>query len=100
MTEQGRFRSAEMRPVVKYVLLPCLGPLAIVGLYYTPVSVIGCVNRGLLALAVVFFSLIAGIVVGILGIRAKRRGEPGTHWRLVAMLILTVPALLVLGPLG
>lgn len=95
-----RFLSTGMSSVVGYVLLPSLAPLAIVGLYYTPVSVIGCANRGLLALAVVLISLIAGITIGLFGIRAKRRGQAGTHWRLVAMLILTVPALLVLGPLG
>ena len=86
--------------VAGHVLLPALGPVAIVALYLTPVGVIGCVNRGLLALGVVFASLIAGIAVGLVGIRARREDPRSRWWWIASMLILLAPALLVLGPLG
>ena len=89
-----------MRLLVKHVALPSLAPAAIVGLYFTPVSLIGCVNRGLIALAIVFLSLITGIALGIFALRARRKGDAGSAWRVISILILTLPALLVLGPLG
>lgn len=89
-----------MNRVVKHILIPAIGPVAIVGLYLTPVSLIGCVNRGLLALAVVLISLVAGIVMGLVGLRARREDPQSRWWWIASMVILMVPALLVIGPLG
>lgn len=89
-----------MRLVAKHIFLPSLAPLAIVGLYFTPLSLISCANRGLAALAVVLASLIAGIAVGLVAIRSKGRNEPSAGWWGLSALILAMPALLVLGPLG
>ena len=89
-----------MDRITKHILLPAVAPAAIVGLYFTPVALIGCVNRGLLALAVVLVSLLAGIAAGLVGIKARQR-DPGSRWWWIAtLLILATPALLVLGPLG
>lgn len=89
-----------MNRVVKHIALPAIAPVAVIALYVTPVGLIGCVNRGLLALAVVVTSLLAGIVMGLFGLRA-RRDDPGSRWWWIgSMCILMLPALLVLGPLG
>ena len=41
--------------ILRHVALPAVAPAAVIGLYFTPVLLFGCVNRGLLALAVVLF---------------------------------------------
>jgi hypothetical protein len=51
--------------VLKHAALPAIAPAAIVGLYFTPVLLFGCVNRGLLALAIVFLSAAAFVTIGI-----------------------------------
>jgi hypothetical protein len=89
-----------MSRLTRHVLVPAIAPLAVVGLYLTPVAVFGCANRGLLALGVVVISLVAGIVTGVLGLRAKSEDVVASRWWLLSTLILAVPALLVLGPLG
>lgn len=89
-----------MDRVAKFILIPLFAPLAIVGLYLMPVSVLGCANRGLAALAVVLISLIAGIVTGLRGIRAQHGKDGLWGWWFAAACILALPALLVLGPLG
>lgn len=89
-----------MSPFTKHILVPAIAPIAIVALYLTPASLVGCVNRGLMALAVVFFSLAAGIATGILGLRARAKGEPVSGWWIASTCVLVTPALLVLGPLG
>jgi hypothetical protein len=83
----------------RHVLLPALAPLAIVGLYFTPVSLIGCANRGLLALLLVGLSTIAAFVTVAIAVRGRTRGDPSSSWWILSAVILTLP-LLLLGPLG
>ena len=85
---------------VRHVLLPAIAPLAIVGLYFTPVSLIGCADRGLLALLVVGLSTIAAFVTVGFAMRGRARGDPASSWWILSALILTLPLVLLLGPLG
>lgn len=89
-----------MSAFTKHILVPAIAPIAVVALYFTPVSLVGCANRGLIALAVVLISLIAGIVTGVRGIRARLKGDPESGWWIASTGVLATPALLVLGPLG
>jgi hypothetical protein len=84
----------------RHVLLPALAPLAIVGLYFTPVSLIGCANRGLLALLVVGISTIAAFATIGLAIHGRARGDPSSSWWVLSALIFALPLALLLGPLG
>jgi len=86
--------------VVRHIVLPALAPASIVVLYFTPLTLISCVNRGLIALAVAFVSLVVGIVLGIIGIQAVRRDPESRWWWIGSMFILLLPMLLLLGPLG
>ncbi|HKW90829.1 MAG TPA: hypothetical protein VJX92_02955 [Methylomirabilota bacterium] len=79
--------------------LPAVAPLALIGLYFTPVLLFGCVNRGLLALAVVLVSAAGAFATIAMGFRARMRGRPSGWW-IVSALILTLPLALILGPLG
>lgn len=89
-----------MSPMTKHVLLPAVAPLAIVGLYFTPVALIGCANRGLAAFGIAILAGLVGIVTGVVGIVARARHEEGSAWWIATTAILAVPALLLLGPLG
>ncbi|NEV65152.1 hypothetical protein [Thiorhodococcus minor] len=89
-----------MRSFTQHILLPGLAPLSVVALYFTPVSAIDCRTRGLLALVIVLLALIVGIGIGIRGLHARLRGMPVSGWRIAAICILLLPALLILGPLG
>lgn len=85
--------------ILKHAVLPAIAPAAIVGLYFTPVLLFGCVNRGLLALAVVLLSAAAAFVTIGVGFREQARGRSSVRW-LVSAIILTSPLVLILGPLG
>lgn len=89
-----------MHIVVKHVVLPALAPAAVVGLYFTPVLLFGCVNRGWMALAVVLVSAVAACVTVGIALHTKTRGHPTSNWWMISTLILTLPIVLVLGPLG
>jgi len=89
-----------MSRVTKHLFLPSFGTIAIVALYFTPVSLFGCATRGLMALAVIGVSMLAAFVTVGIGLKMRIKGEEGSAWWIVSTLILMVPALLVIGPLG
>lgn len=86
-------------PFVKHVALPALAPAALIGLYFTPVLLFGCVNRGLLALGVALLSAAGAFVTVGIALRRRVQGKPAGLW-ILSTLILTSPLALLLGPLG
>jgi hypothetical protein len=86
-------------PFVKHVALPALAPAALIGLYFTPVLLFGCVNRGLLAVAVALVSAIGAFVTVGIALRLRAQGKPSGLW-ILSTAILTSPLALLVGPLG
>jgi heme/copper-type cytochrome/quinol oxidase subunit 3 len=90
-----------MRRVVRHVLLPSIAPLLLVALYFTPKSLFGCANRGLMALALVAVALVASGFTTARGVAASRRGDrEASNWWLATTLLLILPLVLLAGPLG
>jgi hypothetical protein len=85
---------------LRHVALPALAPLALVALYFTPLTVIGCRDRGLLALLVTAVSAVAAFACIGLAFRARARGETAALWWTLSAAILTLPLALLIGPLG
>src|SRR5579864_2339417 len=79
-------------PLVKHVALPALAPAALIGLYFTPVLLFGCVNRGLLAVGVALLAAAAAFVTVacLLAIAwaVARRPERAAGWRRPGLLAL------------
>ena len=89
-----------MSLALRHVALPALAPLAIVLLYFTPLSVISCANRGLLALVVTGISAAAAFACVAMAIRSGARGDAASSWWMLSTAILALPLALLLGPLG
>ena len=89
----------QMQIYVKHIALPALAPTFMIGLYYTPVTVFGCFNRGLMALAVALVSAILAFVAIGFGFSAQRRRDPISRWWIISALMYTLPLALLLGPL-
>jgi len=89
-----------MNLFTKYIALPAIAPAAVIGLYFTPVVLFGCVNRGLLALAVVLLSTVTAVVTLRLSLRARVQNPLLSSWWLISTIILILPLALVIGPLG
>jgi len=86
---------------IRHLILPLIAPATLICLYFTPKTVFGCANRGYLALAAVFLSMIAAVPTAMKGAAAKRRGaDDEANWWLVTTLILILPFVLLVGPLG
>lgn len=87
-----------MTPFQRHVLLPALVPLLFLAVAATPVEVLGCRNRGLLALTIALVSVIAGLVAAVKAINLQRQGDPQARWWLKSALYLAIApiALLIL----
>ena len=88
-----------MRPFVRHVGIPALAPAALYALYFTPVTVFGCVNRGWMAVGVVLISSVGAFASIGLGIRETLHRRSAAWW-LLSTLIFILPLVLILGPLG
>jgi hypothetical protein len=60
---------------------------------FTPVSVLGCRTRGLLALGIALLSGLAGVGTGVIGLKKRIRSEADAVWWMVSTAILTVPVI-------
>ena len=68
-----------MSNAARHVLLPAIAPLAIFALYFWPVTLIGCANRGLLALANLGVSAALAFVTVAIAIRAGARHDASSR---------------------
>lgn len=89
-----------MTRVFKHIVLPVLPTVAVTVLYFTPAVLLGCVTRGLVALVIVFGSLLAALVTVGVGLSKRIKGATDSGWWIITTLVLMVPALLLLGLLG
>ncbi len=82
--------------IYRHILLPAFAPLLFLVVATTPVDALGCVTRGLLAVAIAFLSVLAGLVSAFVGVRGMRKGNPDANWWATSALILSVPAVLLI----
>lgn len=84
----------------RHVVLPLTASAALIVLYFTPLTVVDCVTRGLLALAIALAAAVAAFVSIALGVRDARRGVARSRWWLLSAAVLALPLALLVGPLG
>ena len=82
--------------IFRHILLPAFAPVLFLVVATTPVDVLGCRNRGLLAVAVAFISVLAGLGSAVAGVRGRMKGDPAANWWAMSALVLAVPAVLLI----
>ena len=85
-----------MSRVFLHILIPSLLPIAFFAVAATPVEVLGCRNRGLLALLIAFVSVLAGIWAAVRAVQGRRRGEAEVSRWVATALILAIPPVALL----
>jgi hypothetical protein len=90
--------SASTRAIRRHVLAPALMPAVFVLIAVTPVELLGCRLRGLMAAGVALASGIAAVGVAAWGLRCSLKNQPGHAWWMLSAVILAAPvaAMLVL----
>ncbi|MCU0613437.1 MAG: hypothetical protein MUE60_16835 [Candidatus Eisenbacteria bacterium] len=80
-----------MHRIVRHILLPVLVCVCFFAVAFTPVEVLGCRNRGLLALAIAGGSGLGALGTAIVGLQRRVQRDAVAPWWAVSTLILTVP---------
>ena len=82
-----------------YLGAPAVAAALFFAIAATPVEVLGCRRRGLIALAIVGVTELASLGFAIAALVGRARGRSGTGWWIASSVILAIPAvgLLILG---
>jgi len=80
-----------MRKMIYHILGPTIMPLIFFGIATTPVEILGCRTRGLIAVSIAFTSGLAGLGAAIVSAKKRKREDPSGIWWVVSSLILATP---------
>jgi hypothetical protein len=78
------------------MILPAIVPALFFVVAATPVELLGCRTRGLVAVMIALVGALAGLGAAIMGVMGRRRGDPDTGLWVVSSLILAIPAVAVI----
>ncbi len=81
-----------MKHIIRHVALPSIAPALFFAVAATPVEVLGCRTRGLLALMIALVGALAGLGAAILAVTGRLRGGQGGKWWVATSLVLAIPA--------
>ena len=87
-----------MRKMIYYILGPTIMPLIFFRIATTPVEILGCRTRGLIAVSIAFISGLAALGAAIVSAKRRKREDPSGIWWVASSLILAIPvvALIIL----
>jgi hypothetical protein len=82
--------------VVRHFILPGLMPVFFFAVALSPVDLLGCKTRGLIALSIAFVSGLAGVGAAVMALKGRARREVGSEKWIFTALILTIPVIAML----
>ncbi len=85
-----------MNQIVRFLALPALNPLLFFAVAATPVDLLGCRNRGLIAVSIALAGALGSLGSAIVGLRGRIRRDPNSQWWVASAMVLAVPAVAVL----
>ena len=82
-----------MKRIVYHVILPALMPVLFFVVALTPVEVLGCFMRGLIAMLIALISGLAALGAAIVGAKGRVRHDRNRIWWVISTLILVIPVI-------
>ncbi len=82
--------------LARHVAIPAIMPALFFSVAFSPVAVLGCRTRGLMALAVASASGVWALSAAFAGAKARSRGDADASWWVIRSLVLTVPVVATL----
>jgi hypothetical protein len=86
-----------MKRIVYHVIVPAVMPVLFLIVASTPVEVLGCFVRGLIALVIALISGLAALGAAIIGTKGGAKGrarhDRNRIWWVISTLILVIPVI-------
>jgi hypothetical protein len=83
--------SVKINTVNRHVIYPALMPLLFFAVALSPINLLGCRTRGLLALVIALACGIAALFSAIKALKGRWKGDADSQWWMITTLILTIP---------
>ncbi len=80
-----------MKRIIYHIIIPGVMPTAFFAIASTPVEVLGCRTRGLLALLIALVGGLAALGAATIGAKGRVRGDTNAIWWVKSTLILVIP---------
>jgi len=80
-----------MNRFTRHIMMPAILPLIFFAVGLSPVEVLGCRTRGLLALAISFVSGLLALGAVFIGTKGRIQGNSNSVWWVISALILAIP---------
>ncbi len=84
-----------MKKIAKHIIIPALVAAIFFVVASLPVELIGCRNRGLIAVLLAIAAGILGIVAAVNALMGKVRGDANSSLWMASALILAIPAIFI-----
>ena len=87
-----------MSRVTRHILIPSIITVLFFAVGLSPVELLGCRTRGLLALLIALISGLAALAAAVMGLKGRIKKDENSVWWIATTLVLTIPvvALLIL----
>ena len=82
-----------MNHIIYNILIRAIMPILFLAIAATPVEVLGCRNRGLIAFMIALISGLASLGAAIMAIRGRMRNDLDTIRWIITSLILVIPVI-------
>jgi hypothetical protein len=82
--------------VFLHFIVPAIMPVLFFAVALSPVELLGCRTRGLIALSIAFVSGLAGLGAAGMALKSRVKGDAGSERWILTTLILTIPVVAML----
>jgi hypothetical protein len=82
-----------MKHIVYHIMIPVIMPVAFFIIATTPVDVLGCRTRGLMALLIALISGVAALGTAVMGAKGRMQGNTSAIWWVASSFILVIPVI-------
>ena len=82
-----------MNRITYHILFPAIMPVVFFAIATTPVEVLGCRTRGLIALLIALISGLASLGAAIMGAKGRIQGDAYAIWWVASSIILVIPVI-------
>jgi hypothetical protein len=85
-----------MRHFCKHILIPAIIPVLFFTVALSPVELLGCRTRGLIAFLIALTSGLTALATAVIGLKGRIRKDENSDWWIATTLVLTIPVVALL----
>jgi hypothetical protein len=82
-----------MKRIVNHIIIPAMMSVLFFVVASTPVEVLGCFVRGLIAMLIALISGLAALAAAIIGLKGRLRHDQNAIWWVMSTLLLVIPVI-------